>query len=539
MNGEASLAFRDALPTLAAALWLAGILVAAGLLHLPFRIRARSSGAGPGARFLDGLLYPAWVLTLGRVAVSADLLGTETRDAPVLAAWTLFWGLVLGIKAVDETARFLYTRRARAFPVPPLLHRGLLAVLYAVAALAVLRMTLDVDITPLLATSAVLTMVLGFALQGVLGNLLSGMSMSLVKTVKVGDLIGVGDLEGIVVHTNWRETILRTRDDDYVHVPNNTLASEPVTNFSDPDNLHRFSLDVGASYSDAPDEVLEALVEAARESGTALDHPAPRAHIVSYADFGINYRLHFWSREYWRKAHVPGEVARHVWYKFKRRGIEIPFPMSDQLLNDFMAVVYHQRRLPPSDTEAARMADVLRSSEFLTREEDGHRVPILDDEAVGELVRRCRLVRYTKDEILVRQGDRGDSCFIVARGEIHGRVAYAEDGRTHHMDFVAGPGKVFGEMSLMTGAPRTATGTFAAETELLEIPGEAFGAFLARHEPVMEEIAATVAARNRANQEFLEKLREFDASSLEEHCDSGSILRRLRGLAGWGKRLLG
>ena len=538
MNDQVTQAFRDVLPSWEQIVWFAGILVAAWLLHLALRMRAKAAAAPLWLVWVSGVAFPFLVLALSLVAASL-MDAVEASDARGISAWTAFWGIVLVLRVLDESTDLVYRRRNRSFPVPPLLHRILLALFYAAAALGVLRLLLDVNITPLLATSAVLTMVLGFALQGVLGNLLSGLSLSLVRTVEVGNVIRVGETEGRVVHTNWRETLVQTRDDDYVHVPNNLLASEPVTNFSKPAQLHRHHLDVGASYSDAPGDVMEALEEAAREAGTALPDPPPRAVTTAYLDFGINYRLYFWSDNYWQKLRVEGEVARHVWYKFKRRGIEIPFPMSDKLLNDFMEVVYHQRQLPPSQEDESRMAEILQGSEFLSRMEDGERKLLLSEGEVLELARHCRMVRYTKGEILVRQGDPGDACFVVARGAVHGTVAYRENGATHTLEFKTGPGQVFGEMSLLTGAPRTATGRFEDEALLVEIPRVAFAKLLASHEAVMEEIAERTAERNRQNAEFLGKVEHVDPKDLEKTQDSGAIMGWLRGLAGLGRRLLG
>jgi CRP-like cAMP-binding protein len=405
-------------------------------------------------------------------------------------------------------------------------------------ALAVLRYALDVDITPLLATSAILTAVVGLALQGVLGNLLSGVSLSLVRSIDVGNLIRVGEIEGIVVRTNWRETILRTRDLDYVHVPNNVLASETFTNFSKPSMLHRHTLEVGASYSDPPANVIAALEEAAREASSTLERPAPVAHVTAYLDFGINYKLFFFSENYWSKLTVEGEVARLVWYKFKRRGIEIPFPMSDQLLNDFMAVVYNQRRIPPSGTDVDRMLAILSDSEFLVRptEDPERRESIVSEPSLRELAARCRLVRFTNGEWLCRQGDAGSNCWVVVDGAIDGSIASRDGGP--EITFRTEPGSVFGEMSLFTGMTRAATGTFSQETELLEIPREAFAQLLASEERVMEEIAELVAARNRANADFLEKAAAMPREQIEESCDSSRVLARLKSLASWGKRLV-
>lgn len=530
---------QTVMPSLQQGAWFLGIILLTWLLFLPVWMRGRGKGVTETRQSLLGIAYPVIVIVVTVVAAVTNLFPKDDpQDATRLNAWFTFWALIVLIKVLNTLALSVFERQQRPFPIPPLLYRLLLAVLYTTAFLGAIKLVGNVDITPVLATSAVLTMVLGFALQGVLGNLLAGMSLSLVRTVEVGNLIGVDGVEGIVVNTNWRETMIRTRDDDYVYIPNNLLASHRVTNFSKPDQSHRHHIDVGASYSDAPGEVIEALVEAAQDSGVALDKPAARAVVTAYLDFGINYRLYFWTNRYWQRYQVEGEVGRHIWYKFKRRGIEIPFPMSDKLLNDFMAVVYNQRKLPPSEGESERLLNELRNSDFL-KDPGAKEESLLSDETVGTLAKHCHFARYTKGETLFRQGETGDSCYVVVSGAVSGSITFKDGGRSQTTTFITEPGKVFGEMSLLTGAPRTATGKIEEETELIEIPGHAFAQFLAEHDSVMEQIAKTAAERNKKNQEFLMKIEDLSAQDVETSCDEHKVINRLKHLASWGKKLIG
>ncbi len=526
---------QQALPPYEVAIRFGIILLLSLLIHLA----VKSVG-----RLLHAVSFPGAVLGLTFLATILKApwgIDSEGPASVQIVAWYVFWSAVLFIRIGDWLVDSLQARRKETVSVPPLLRRSFVWIFYLVAVFGVLKLVLGIDITPLLATSAILTMVIGLALQGVLGNLLSGVSLGLVRTVEVGNLIGIGDREGIVVRTNWRETIIRTRDDDYVHVPNTLLASERITNYSKPEHIHRHRIEVGASYSDAPGDVIAALEDAARESSQTLDKPPPVAHLTGYLDFGINYTLFFWSRNYWRRNRVEGDVGRLIWYKFKRRGIEIPFPMSDELLNDFMAVVYNQRRLPPSDRELDRMTELLSSSRFLVKQDTGggDPVPLLDTEAMSELAGRCRFVRYAKGETLCRQKDVGEQCYLIARGSIHGEIEYRERGGTHLFEFKANQGDLFGEMSLFTGMPRTATGRIREETELLEIPMSAFAGLLADHEEVMEEIASLVADRNKENEEFLAKIDSLPEKERVDSCDSSRILERLKSLALWGRKLVG
>lgn len=446
-------------------------------------------------------------------------------------AWQLFWLGVLIIYAIEGVAHQIYVLRGRNFPIPDLLLSIIRVLLVLAMFFAVLRIELGINIAPLLASTALLTAVVGFALQGVLGNLLAGMSLHVVKSVVPGDWVRIDDIEGKITQTNWRETRLRTRAGHMLIVPNRKVSEALIHNMIRPSSLRRHAFHVGASYSDAPDEVIAALVEAARSVPEVLRHPAPDAFVLEYQDFGINYRLRFWTNQYFRRPEIEGDVGRMIWYKFKRRGIEIPFPMSDQLLNDFMAVVYHQRHLQPEQKELAASVSVLSSSDLCSKlcvDEDGN--SLLSEEDLKQVAPVVRRFRYTHGETLFRQGEEGATFYVVAMGKLKGEIKH-EKGLPPTL-FELGPGAVLGEMSLMTGLPRTATIVVTESAELLEIDEAAFRQILAIHEDIPEILSRLVASRAAENAEALATVKELQAEVVEENIKQQNILARFLRLLG-------
>jgi len=334
-----------------------------------------------------------------------------------------------------------------------------------------------------------------------------------------------------VVATTWRETRLRTTGGHIIAVPNSKLAESIVNNMTRPTPVRRHALNVGASYSDEPAAVIAALTESALSVPEVLRDPPPSAFVTEYKDFGINYQLRFWSGRYFDRAPLEGDVNRMIWYQFKRRGIEIPFPMSDKLLNDFMEVVATQRKQAPEEREVERRLGDLAASEFVTRiltDESGQ--AIVTREELRELAKLMRSMPYTRGETVFRQGDAGESCYVIVRGRVQGCIAYEgvpEPGR-----FTAGPGAVIGEMSLITGLPRTATITADEEVELLEIPGEAFTRLLGLRPEIPGILSRVVAGRAAANSAALDKLKAAGAADLGKTLQRASILQRFLALLG-------
>jgi CRP-like cAMP-binding protein len=181
------------------------------------------------------------------------------------------------------------------------------------------------------------------------------------------------------------------------------------------------------------------------------------------------------------------------------------------------------------ETEDVRTAEILLSSSFL-RYQDGEKTGKLmvpESELRAMAGRICRSA-FTKGEVLFRQGDNGSSCFVVARGRIKGEIVYEENGKRFSKEFEAGPGGLFGEMSLFTGLPRTATGVIAEESELLEIAADDFRSLLVRNPEAAEAIADIVSARNAQNKEFLLKIKELSAQQVEDSSNRHTVLAYLK-----------
>ncbi len=448
----------------------------------------------------------------------------------------VFFLAFLFIRLINASLAAWYARRQAPFPVPRVLHGFILAIIYLVVLFAVLKRILGINITPFLATSAILTMILGLALQGVLSNILAGMSLHFTKSFNRGDWVKVRDIEGVIMETNWRETRILDRASNVISIPNNVISAELVTNFNLPDKKTALLFPVRAAFGVPPALVQEALLEAAHNLPEVLSAPAPLAYIQAYDDYGISYALKFWVTDFARKDVILTKVGRLIWYKFRRRGIEIPIPVSDRVADIVKAVKKEESAVEQEKSRERNLRDLVGSS-FL-RYPEGPKAGKLfvAEREVRDLAEAVRRRKYTTGEVLFRQGDRGQSAFVVASGLVRGEIIYEEKNKKYSSEFKAGPGGIFGEMSLFTGLPRTATGTVEQEAELLEIRQEDFGRLLARNPGLAEVMAGIVAERNKRNAAFLAKIKELSAQDVALSCNKKSILQRLKGLIGLFKR---
>ncbi len=513
------------------------VLLIAYILATPLRRRYTPSDGVDAKRHAGwqfvGVLANYVVVPILVLAISTPLVYAINHGQPIWSQfhrpWLLFWGLYGAVRLAEGLFVEGFAQMGRRCPLSRLT-RGMLrlAIIVSIVFL-LLKYQMGRQIGVLLTSTAIVTGVIGFAMQGVLGNLLAGMSLHACRTMTVGDWIEVDGTIGQVILVNWRETRLRTRSGHIVIVPNGKLADTTIRNFSSPTPLRRHQVIVSGSYGDAPGDVIAALEEAAREAPLVEKDPPPSARVVGFKDFCVEYVLRFWSTQYQRRTTIEGGVQRLIWYKFQRRGIEIPFPMSGRMMDNFMEAVHAARLESPSASEIERVVtDLVRSDFGRKLMADAQGVCMLSRDEMKTVARDVRRILFTHGETLMHQKDEGESFYVLVKGAVRGTITNSDMAKP--IEFELHPGALFGEMSLLTGLPRTATMTAITDCELLEFNRAAFSRLLSLREEipqVLSDLAATRAAQNAAS---LEKLRATSTTPVELAKDG--ILRRLKRILG-------
>jgi small-conductance mechanosensitive channel/CRP-like cAMP-binding protein len=350
--------------------------------------------------------------------------------------------------------------------------------------------------------SAVSAVVVGFAAQDTLGNAFAGLGIQIEKPFRVGHWIKVGEFEGRVEQVTWRATKIHTRVGTYVVLPNNVISKESITNYSEPILPMRIHVDVGATYLKTPDEVKAALLDAMAQSPLVLPSPAADVLVQEFANSAITYRARFWIAEFERDERARDQVRTAIYYSFRRRNIDIPYPIQVEYSNEVM---------PSASMAPEAIVEALRAVEIFTA---------LDDEQVRELASGSREALYAGGETVVRQNEPGASMFVVHRGQV--RVTLDPGGQEVARIEAGG---FLGEMSLLTGDPRTATVSATRETLLIEIPAESFRRVALDHPTVLDTISTAVVAR-RAGLDKTRAEAAVEDGSLREQ--SNTLISRVR-----------
>jgi small-conductance mechanosensitive channel len=190
--------------------------------------------------------------------------------------------------------------------------------------------TAGIDLTTLNVLAGAIGIGVGFGLQTVANNFISGLIILFERPIKVGDRIQVGEVTGDVAKIAARATSIRTNDNIDIIVPNAEFISSQVINWSHSDREVRLHVPVGVSYSSDPDEVREVLLEVASEHKGILASPPPDVIFLEFGDSSLNFDLRVWTSDYITKPKIlRSDLNFAIRKKFKERGIEIPFPQRD------------------------------------------------------------------------------------------------------------------------------------------------------------------------------------------------------------------
>lgn len=196
--------------------------------------------------------------------------------------------------------------------------------------LLVIFQTLGIDLTPLNVLAGTVGIGIGFGLQNIANNFISGLIILLERPIKVGDRIEVGSVEGDVIKIGARSTTVLTNDDIAIIVPNSKFITENVVNWSHTGARVRFRIPVSVAYGSDVRLVENLLLEVAKENPDVLDDPPPGVRLLAFGDSGLLFELRAWSASLaHRKGLLISALNYAIYEKFQRHGIEIPFPQRD------------------------------------------------------------------------------------------------------------------------------------------------------------------------------------------------------------------
>ncbi len=277
---------------------------------------------------------------VGQVTFSlVDLLVAIVLFAGLLAA-TRFFKRVLTERVLPQTQLDSGIRQSvtTAF--------GYLGIIIAAA---VGISALGLDLSNLAIVAGALSVGIGFGLQNVVNNFVSGLILLIERPVKVGDWVVVGDKQGYVKRIKVRATEIQTFDRASVFVPNSQLISEAVTNWTYADRLGRVIIPVGVAYGSDTKQVRDTLLEVGRQHPVVLKDPAPAAVFRGFGDSALNFELRCFLEDVEKTIGVTSDLCFAIDDAFRDKGIEVPFPQQDVYVKQLGPEAAADKEAPPPD----------------------------------------------------------------------------------------------------------------------------------------------------------------------------------------------
>jgi branched-chain amino acid transport system substrate-binding protein len=389
--------------------------------------------------------------------------------------------------------------------VPKILQNFLAFLVYLLAFFGIVAYVFDQKLTSLLATSGMVAMIIGLAIQVNIANIFSGIAINLEHPFRINDWVKIGDeFSGKVVDITWRTIKIKKRDGSLLSLPNSIASESPIHNYNHPNRFFWNRIEIFVDPKHNPEKIKSILMNAVLSVNG----------IVKSVDPTIRFELNEWAAvfiifycmdDYDLKFYYRSQVFEQAWIHLGRSGVRPAVQRQELYLYDGPE--------DRSEEDARRPITLLNEIDLFT---------YLDDEMKENLSKRMNLHHFQANDIVFKQGDKGDSLFIIREGVV-GVWIKMEDGDAIEVARL-GAGSFFGEMALLTGEPRTASIITKTESYLYEITKKDFAPIIECSPQTVQKLSMELTQRT-INREVLED--EYRNSQLNKEDLNNQFLNRI------------
>src|SRR6266700_473722 len=456
-----------------------------------------------------GLLFRLFCLTLAFYTAIA-VYGVHAPWRYHVGAAAILLSTALVVALVNRYVWDFYFEKKRQTRIPHFLREVVGGIIFLIVLLFILSYGYhaEAQLKGLLAGSGVLAIILGFAGQNLFAGIIGGISIQINRPYKVGDWLQVGERFAEVMEINWRSTRLRTNDGIYLDIPNNEMVSHQIVNLHYPTEVHAMRIRVGVEYKNPPNVVKEALYRATSTAKGVLTEPKTKIFLVDFGESACIYEIKYYMGNHAKINEINDAVRTNVWYELKRRGITIPFPIR--------TLQVQRKAVLPAQEEQAEAFSILRGERLFD---------CLSEEQLNQMVNQARLKLFGRGEPVIEEGAAGDSMFVMLRGAAH--VFVSKNGSKIQVATLAA-GDCFGEMSLLTGEPRSATVRADADCYVMELGKPVMAEVLRDAPSYLEKLSELLAQRQMETEGILKDATRTDEHALKQRQYTATFLNRLR-----------
>ena len=403
-----------------------------------------------------------------------ELTGSPFRDAVHAILKIAWWVWAAWFLVGVMRAAIVFQRSPREAKLVQDLLAGLI---YLAALFAIVSYVFDLPIQGLLATSGVVAIILGLALQSTLGDVFSGIVLSFSRPYRPGDWISVeGGTDGRVIELSWRATSILTARRDLAIVPNSTIAKSKIVNVSSPSGIHGTTVTVQVDANTPPLRASEILGHALRNCRLIVATPAPTITVKCINATHTEFEIAFFVEELASTVKAQNELFDYIYRHLAAADIDLASPQNEPAADGSL------RKDQPL---VERLLELLAIFATFTTEER------------AAITEKLKQRSYDEGETLVEPGTVLQSLFIIGNGV----VSVTRDGICGEIELLRlGPGDHFGEIGLLTGAAATAKISALIPTTVYELAKEDLTPILKARPQVAQELCRTLARLQAAGQ---------------------------------------
>ncbi|OFZ67848.1 MAG: mechanosensitive ion channel protein MscS [Betaproteobacteria bacterium RBG_16_56_24] len=378
------------------------------------------------------------------------------------------------------------------------------------------------DLGSIVATSAMITAVVAFSMQDTLGNILGGLALQMDNSIQIGDWIKVDDLVGRVVDIRWRSTLVETRNWETVVFPNSQLMKSKfmvLGRRTDQPVQQRRWIWFGVNLDVTPARVFSAVEDAIRQAEVAnvARMPAPNCVLMDIDKGYAHYALRYWLTDLAADDPTDSAVRWNVYTALERAGIKLAVEEQNVHFikeNEKYEEALHQREL-------TRRFKTLKRVEMFRQ---------MTDDELHKLAERLKYAPFAKGNIISRQGAIAHWLYIIINGDAEVFLE-AENGERRRLNVLT-KGNFFGEMGMMTGAPRTASVLAMTDVECYRLDKAAFEEIILERPGIAEEISHILVERRAELDSALQNLDEETKNKTmhRQHSEVLATVKRFFGL---------
>ena len=392
-----------------------------------------------------------------------------------------------------------------------------IVVILAYVGFALVRMRLaGVDLSGIVATSAVITAVVAFSMQDTLGNILGGLALQLDSSIELGDWVKVDDIVGRVIDIRWRYTAIETRNGETIVVPNSLLMKSKFTviwSLEQATQPWRRWIWFNVDYSAPPAQVIEAveLAVCSADIPNVAREPQPNCVLMEFGPSYARYALRYWLTDPRVDDPTDSAVRSHVLAALQRAGLRIAEPeYSVHMIKENEA---HREEVHAR--ELGRRLKALRGVGIFAS---------FSEAELKALAERLVYAPFARGDAITRQGMVAHWLYILVEGEVE--VWLEQDGARRLLTSLPA-GSVFGEMGMLTGEPRRATVTAKSDVACYRLDKAGFEEILHSRPAIAEEMAAILTERTMQLETAQQSL-GAEAHARERQRRHASLLGKMR-----------